>query len=179
MIKQTLATLVATLSCAVPSLAGGTFEDHRYLMSAIHQVGVTANINDPEHCNEDGIDGVYYSSQSLIVICQDNATSYNSQVAWTANDLDTLRHEAHHLVQDCADYRRGDSRLIPLFEPDEFNTFVRDSIGNDRAKRLMLLYKEHGASYDDIVLEIEAFAVADSVNARSIADKVIEFCSVS
>ena len=37
-----------------------------------------------------------------IMICQDDRIETSDQeVEWTENDYDTLRHEAHHVVQDC------------------------------------------------------------------------------
>ena len=44
----------------------------------------------------------------LMVICQENRIpGVREMTSWTEEDLDTLRHESHHLVQDC---RGGDGR---------------------------------------------------------------------
>ena len=102
------ASALASLSLLMPgaALADNSFEAHASLANAIAEVGVDVYINPPEVC-EDGIAGMYISGASALVVCQDNATG-EEQVDWTANDLDTLRHEAQHLIQDCVAFRRGD-----------------------------------------------------------------------
>ena len=72
-------------------------------------------INHPEDCNG-RIDGVYDSIRGYITICQDQGTKAFKMVGWTDNDLDTLRHEAQHVVQDCIGNRLGDGYLSPLFD---------------------------------------------------------------
>ena len=116
--------------------------------------------------------------QTIVVICQDNAKFHNEEVDWTENDLDTLRHEAHHLIQDCADRQRGDGNLIRTYLMTTIINFVvQNSLGSETVKRIIMNYKELGADSETIVLELEAFAVANAVPARSIGDKVIRLCT--
>ena len=176
MIKSLLATVAVTLGCTVPALAENTLDDHRHLLRAIQSVGVETIVNDPTECGQ-GLDGVYISIGSQLVICQDNAKFHNEEVEWTENDLDTLRHEAHHLIQDCADRQRGDGNLVSLFDDENYHFVVHNSLGSETVKRIIMNYKEIGADSDTIVLELEAFAVANAVPARSIGDKVIQLCT--
>ena len=75
-------------------------EEHRYLASTIVSLGVPVSFNTRTHCLP-GKSGSYFTS-GFMVICQDNRGREGVEVGWTQNDLDTLRHEAQHMVQDCA-----------------------------------------------------------------------------
>lgn len=127
-------------------------------------------INNPSVCSRD-IDGRYWSSMRQLDVCQDNHVKPYVQVQWTANDLDTLRHEAHHVVQDCID-TPFDGQLRPLFGTDkEWAKFVGNAMTPERAKFIMSQYPT-----DKAYTELEAFAVARTVDAGTIADKLEEFC---
>ena len=173
-LKALAATLLAA-STALPAQAG-IMEDHEFLWNAIGRVGVERRINDPTEC-KDGYDGFYIQQASgpMMVICQTNATKPYTQVAWTANDLDTLRHEAHHIVQDCAAGRINDLRTAPIFNKQELISFVRGS-GYTNAQ-LQSIWNSYSHKSEAVqIREIEAFAVARSVDARTIGNKVLEFC---
>ena len=99
----------------------------------------------------------------LMAICQDNALT-GEEVAWTPNDLDTLRHESVHFIQDCLD-GSADMELNPLF--DGLRTLTLDSGYREViaelvcvALRLDWIYRQNGADAKTIRLEHEAFLLA-------------------
>ena len=100
--KHIIISLITALSAViVPSAqASEVLDQHTDLWNDLESVGVTIYVNDPEACKHSGFDGRYISSMRRLDICQDDYAPY-TQTQWTANDLDTLRHEAHHVLQDC------------------------------------------------------------------------------
>lgn len=173
---KALATALFVSLLGVPAMATelGTFDDHKNLYNTIQSLGIRITINDPRHCSS-GIDGAYNSGQRLLVVCQDNAVS-RREVDWTANDLDTLRHEAHHIVQDCTLGSLGDNRLAPLFGDKESTMeFIRQSIGETRARQLMNNPAYRGRNSTHLT-EMEAFATASFIDANTIARKLTEVC---
>ena len=149
---------------------------HEMLITSIRSVGVTVSINDPI-CEERAANGMYVSRNKLLIVCQDNAKWSGDEVRWTANDYDTLRHEAHHVLQDCMNGELGDGLLADFFnEPDEYNEFITDTIGSKRARVIAEVYELNGASESIILNEIEAFAVAQSVSPGTIGDVVERVC---
>ena len=173
--------VIASLAIASQFVLGVTtpvkaneVDQHEYLIKAIRDVGVNVVINHPDDCGK-GINGLYDSLKGYISICQDNAKVSLSEVAWTANDYDTLRHEAQHLVQDCTDNALGNGQLYPMFSDSQARAnFVFNSIGRSGISYVLELYKDDPSVID---LELEAFAVANTVSARSIADKVTSYCA--
>ena len=97
-------------------------------------------------------------------------------VPWTANDLDTLRHEAHHLIQDCADGVPFDGDLVTMFDPRGSKTFVVKALSQDVITGIIEGYAEMGADREVIILELEAYATAESIEATDIAEKIEDFC---
>ena len=94
------AAALALLTFSTPAMADNSFSAHEALVGTISNIGVDVYLNPSQVC--DGIiNGAYISGQSALVVCQDNATPGGGQAEWTENDLDTLRHEAQHLIQDC------------------------------------------------------------------------------
>ena len=172
------ATALLVSLIGMPALATelGSFEDHKRLYDTIHSYGVKVLINSREHCSSNAVDGLYDSRGRVLVICQDNARG-TREVDWTANDYDTLRHEAHHMIQDCAHGQLADSYLAPLFG-DEQSTleFIHDAIGESYARQLMNNSAYVGREYVHLT-EMEAFATAAVINANTIADKMDEMCS--
>ena len=156
--------------------AQNTFKDHETLYQTLQEVGVTVSVNSKLHCNGDN-DGVYYPGIGMLVICQDNMVSHGKQEIWTVNDLDTLRHEAHHVVQDCAAESLGDGLLATLFPEDKLVEFLKNSsVSLEGLKGLYVMLKEQGLSDLTIQQEMEAYVVAEDVPASSIEQKLREFC---
>ena len=91
-----VAAAVATAFSIAPAQAS-TIAAHERLVTAVQRTGVTIHLNTKE-CIGASFAGYYRSSALRMVICQDNGIDgSNQQARWTANDLDTLRHEVHHL----------------------------------------------------------------------------------
>ena len=173
--KLLLAALVALSTLPVVAKAD-THADNQYRWDAIKSVGVTPLTNDPEYCSE-ATDGMYITGRQMIVICQDLAKVYDGQqVDWTPNDIDTLKHEAHHIIQDCASTPLGDGVLTPMFEGAEFHEFVRNAFTPEQLTKIQTMYQALGADNNVIVMEMEAFAAARTVSSAVIADKLIESC---
>lgn len=175
------ALVISTVSAVEAAPKNGTFEDHRNLWAAIASTGTEMKLNTPECFVDDAPDGYYaYNSigDSAFVICQDDATSA-TQVDWTENDLDTLRHEAIHLIQDCAAGTRADGVLNPLGSGEEIMNLVDRTIGREFAKRIVEHYRaEVGLTKESALMtEVEAFAAAASVNANVLSTMVTESCS--
>ncbi len=135
-------------------------------------------VNDPEVCRGGDIDGRYISRQRRVDICQDDYKPYN-QTLWTANDLDTLRHEAHHVLQDCTGGNPYDSVLNKFFPDEDYKSFVANALTPSQINQVTSSYRSGGADDHIIALELEAFSVSQSVSADLIGQKLVEFCGVS
>ena len=94
-----------------------------------------------------------------MVICQENhgPNTVESQVVWTEEDYDTLRHEAQHLIQDCKDGALDHELQNMMSDPRGFATAV---IGQHSVDRITMMYTEQGATPSVLDLEYEAFSVA-------------------
>ena len=160
------------------SVARASEEDrsHQVLLTSLRSVGVRVSINDPI-CQDRDADGMYISMKQLLVVCQDNAKWSGDEVEWTENDYDTLRHEAHHVLQDCVNGELGDGLLADFFnEAEEYNDFINGTIGPERAAVIAEVYGDNGASRTVILNEVEAFAVAHSVSAEVIGEGIVKVC---
>ena len=179
--KRFITGAIAALSVITPtaSLANDSFEQHEELWQSLERAGVTVVVNTKADCSNAEVDGKYYIWRRRLAICQDNATVMNGkQVDWTANDLDTLRHEAHHVVQDCVGGVLADGDLTPLFEDQaDFAKFITVSpMSKERITRIHTWLTENEANERDVHLELEAYLVADGVEASSIAAKIDKLC---
>lgn len=153
-----------------------TPEDHRYLAQTIQSLGVPLTLNSKVHCPP-GESGSYFAA-GFMIICQDHRTEDGKQVSWTENDLDTLRHEAHHLLQDCAKGTIGDRKMSLMFNNEkDFKRFISNSgYTQEQLQQLIKHYQKQGVTGYDLLMELEAFAVARSIPANLIADKLKEYC---
>ena len=98
------------------------------------------------------------------------------QERWKAEDLDTLRHESHHVVQDCVAGDIADGSLSTLFDdPDEWKEFVSSGLSETAIRGIIEAYST-GDNNGLVARELEAFSVASSVDADTIAVKVLEAC---
>jgi hypothetical protein len=160
------------------AIAGNTYEDHVDLFNALNEVGVITSINSRLHCRS-GVDGMYNTRSGMLIVCQDNGVPGGPQVTWTLNDLDTLRHEAHHVVQDCNEGTIADGLMDNLFhEEQELIDFIsRSSLSAEDVKDLISSLEKDGLSSRSILIEVEAYIVAKDIDASTIASKVREFCS--
>ena len=161
-----------------PSASAFTIGEHHRLMETLKSVGVEVVLNDVEFCNNEPVDGAYFPTYSVLVVCQDNASSISSrEVMWTDNDLDTLRHEAHHVIQDCLKGTLGDRQAGVFFSVlDDYDEFVRNALNEKQIHMIIEGYRGRGADEETIILEIEAFAVARTVHPDTIADAMVNLC---
>ena len=158
------------------SVKAENIEGHSQLWDVLNAVGVRVVLNHPEDCKGQ-FNGIYDSLRGYINICQDNATEPFSAVEWTANDFDTLRHEAQHVIQDCNDGKLADGLLSPMFDnAQNRDSFIAESLPDNVIKKITLDYAK--APLGVLDYELEAWSVARVVNAESIARKVIEYCGV-
>ena len=151
-------------------------EQHRYLARTIVSLGIPVTMNTQHHCSP-GESGSYFSA-GFMVICQDHHTGNGKEVQWTANDYDTLRHEAHHLLQDCAAGSIGDRKMSLMFNTKEdLLKFLNGSgYSQEQLQSIVNHYQKQGITGYDLLMELEAFAVARSIPANMIADKLKEYC---
>ena len=146
---------VATVSTGIVE---GSAEAHGLLVDEIRNHGVKIVINDPFCGEEEGLNGFYAGRERTLVVCQDNGVPGGPVVAWTANDLDTLRHEAQHLIQDCRVGSNHDHALAPVYHSP--TALAQEILGFDGVQRITAVYREQGADDLTLLLEYEAFAVA-------------------
>jgi len=169
------------LFSTTPVHATGTIEEHRVLMNSLQAVGVNVYVN-PRKCLEhEDLNGAYWPGLRTLMICQDNAKIYNGRmIPWTDADLNTLRHEAHHVVQDCNNGGLGDNRSSRLFQnTKQLSNFIGNAMSHEQFMHIVRVYDEAGTSTRDILMETEAFAVAETVSPLTISRKLIEFCGVN
>ena len=149
---------------------------HSRLWDTLEEAGVTLVMNSHTYCDKDTA-GAYSSTHMVMFICQESARTPYKPIEWTPFDLDTLRHEAHHVVQDCLNGGIGDNKFSPLFDrEDEFTAFVEGSLTPDEIDWVIKTYASQGADEEMIIQELEAFASAKSVSAGTIADAVNNTC---
>ena len=170
-----LATLTAVVGLAPTAEARqSNFQDHVRLAQAAEATGVRVAIN-VDRCDTEDSYGWYWAAANELVVCQENKIKgSNKEVRWTEEDLDTLRHEAHHLVQDCMARGNRDGILGSVYtKPIELGYKV---LGKDRANRIAELYAENGADAHIQIMEIEAFAVAAMNDPMEQVQDIQRYC---
>ena len=167
-----LASLVA------PASAASIHGDHVALANAVASAGVDLYVN-PRYCHEQDGDGKFYGfyagARQVMVICPENAGLGDRDTTWTEEDYDTLRHEAQHLIQDCLDGSL-DAELVPLL--DDPVTHAREILGENALNSILRRYSASGSGYDEIILEFEAFAIAEQNLPLVQANLIKEVCPV-
>ena len=163
-IAATALTGLAALGFASASFATstpiveGSAEAHMELVKAIRRNGVTIAVNPKECGDEEGIMGFYSGQRKFLAVCQDNGVAGGPIVEWTANDMDTLRHEAQHMIQDCVVGTNHDHQLSPVYNsPTRLAAIV---LGPEKVEKIKVKYRAGGASDLVLLLEYEAFSVA-------------------
>ena len=147
--------MAAALTTVGASASAGTFAEHERLYHTLQSIGIDVQFN-PKACNR-GMMGWYRPYTKEVAICQQNGVPGGPQVLWTAEDLDTLRHEAHHVVQDCRDNMLNGELHYVYQDPIDL---AKDSLST-RTIGWILSDEGYGDQSDHIqVLELEAFSVA-------------------
>ncbi len=169
--KKALASIAAGAAVFLSPVAqAGEFEDHYELLVAVEKAGIDVVINDAEICSDPTTSGMYRfvrrkdgTEAQWLHVCQDNRDSSGDVVAFTANDYDTIRHEAWHIIQDCYVGRIGDFELEHFADsPEELIEWAKNHLSSKKILWIIESYEEQGASADVILREIEAFAMAEA-----------------
>ena len=175
MIKSIISALALTAIVA-PQASANTFDRHNHLIDMVKATGVEFKIN-PTECDTMNAMGwfmTYRNGHQEMVICQENKIKGSTrQVRWTAEDLDTIRHEAHHLTQDCMDGSRNGALGAVYKRPIELGYRV---MGQAKTNWVAESYAENGASGHIQVMEIEAFAVAQMNDPIDQANDIRRYC---
>lgn len=166
-----LFTFLAILASFVPSAKADTISDHETLWEAVESTGTVVKIN-PKNCDtEDGF-GWYGPRNFELVICQENRVrGSRNHVPWTDEDLDTLRHEAHHLVQDCMDNRLNGNLHSVYKDPI---TLAKNTLSRDFAETIIKGYSDRGEHV--LIMELEAFSVAAINNPLEQVGDIKRYC---
>ena len=176
---KTLTTLVTLSSLTTPVFASSNVYDHQQLWRAVESTGVSVRINESRDCDPDVTGfkayGWYNGISRTLVVCQEDVLKSGNydqgMVPWTEEDFDTLRHEAHHLVQDCMD-NRLDAELSSVYkQPVEL---ALDVLGEHKARRVVDMYAERGEHM--IVMELEAFSVAQMNDPQEQVQDINRYC---
>jgi len=168
----------ASASLASPEQASvpeGSLDAHAVLVQAIEAQGVDFIVNH-EFCDENpNVMGFYSSKAAVLVVCNDRfERGVNEDPQWTANDLDTLRHEAQHLIQDCMVGGLQDQRLHPVYR-DPIG-LAYGVLGSERMEGINSLYRQNGADNATILLEWEAFSVAQMNVPLEQSQDITRYC---
>jgi hypothetical protein len=161
------ATLLAQPSRA-QEISETTLAQHILLVQAAEDKGVDFVFNHP-FCQRKGLQG-FYDGQVLGVCLGPTGEI-------TENDLDTIRHEAHHMVQDClgdgkADYQfEGDGSMYP----NAYELALHAGLPLDTLTRIRMAYSH--LDERDFLMEVEAFYVAHAINPLQIAEAINTLCS--
>ena len=165
---------MASLTITMPAMASPLPNDHQSLVNTLTADGVDVLINYPPQVCDSDVDpsGAYavISGERKLVVCQDNSNAGDLTIVnWTANDLDTIRHETFHIIQDCMKGTKNDSELDTVFTDLRE---VIDAFGVYETMEVIEFYLELYSDRRDIsyaiINEIEAFYAARDISASEI-----------
>ena len=166
-----LATLAAA-TAVVPTAAEAKNLDaaHVNLARVAAKTGVQIKVN-PAACFKGDTFGWYWAAKNELVICQEKREKIGVETYWTDEDLDTLRHEVQHLIQDCRDGRR-DGHLDAVYNKPI--ALAEEVLGRDQIMSILEVYSD--ASNHIKVMELEAFSVAAMNDPADQATDVATYC---
>lgn len=153
---------------AVGAITDSEAASHNALIMALNRAGVEVYA-DADQCNTGKVNGFYHSPSKSLVLCNGGSKTM------TDDNLDTLRHESIHVVQDCKLGKLGDKRMAEVMNPLEAVQLLRRS-GYDPDK-IRNAYKARGASDHVIKLEFEAWAGAASLRPEQITQALNIYCA--
>lgn len=158
--KQLLTAALAAVTFALPVSAKvepGTTE----LLQTLTEYGVTVQYN-PSICN--GRFHGRYNTLKVMSLC------YTGKPDATAHN--TVRHEAAHFLQHCAELKRGGSLIKPLAQNDAKRIAWVNSILDSRTiAKIKQYYPENHHQ-----LELEAFAMAEKYTAKDLISYIKIWC---
>ena len=171
MLRKLLLGIISTATFA-PAVQANTLPPAHYnLVVTAQKAGFSVIVNPPA-CDKDDENYGWYRN-GTVTVCQTNVYSgYRGINDWNSEDLDTLRHELHHAVQDCLVSGKMDSELGYVYSYPY--AYADRIIGPKGIKAVQNAYKD--ADYHTQVLEIEAFAVAAENNPDEQASDIRRYC---
>ena len=161
--------LAATLSSSVAASDRGLGAPHARLIATLESKGVTVRIMPRGAAGTCSVAwGSYSPGMREVIICiQGNQFDEGS--------LDTIRHEAIHVAQDCRAFRLGDGALkasLPL--ADSYKRGLSVGVNLDEA---LTPYVIRGYGQEVLTIEAEAISGAAVLTADQITDQIKEVCS--
>ena len=171
--NKLFAMLSAAVMITVAPVSAKTDKAHTRLINTLESVGVDVMYNTKAHCMSRAM-GMYSSTDNLLVICQQRSDEVNEkEVSWTAEDLDTLRHEAHHVLQDCVGGGElFDGYLDNYMDDMDAKRFIVNILSQKQIASIIKTYANADVPERNIKFELEAFAVARSMSADMISDNI-------
>lgn len=168
-----LATVLAVgtvLSTSAPVLATGTiYDQHNALVATLKSHGISLYLDADDCTANAALGGFYHSPSRSMVICNNGSTQM------TEDNMDTLRHESIHVIQDCRDGVPANSELHRVLKPGVVEDLAaRFGVDLDRITQI---YKSHGRDAHVISLEHEAFTAAAGMSADTIARALDTMCA--
>ena len=164
--KNLIKPLVAAVSAVALTLTPvearvdeGTYE----LIQTVEELGFQVHINSL-NCTP-GYAGMFVPQTESIHLCKGEGPA-------TADEHDTVRHEVFHIIQYCDTPKRA--RVMHPYTNDK-ETFVErvtDSLSRREIRHVMDSYPKNVH-----VVELEAFAAANTLTAKQIQNILIKECS--
>ena len=188
-IKALLSALLVGSSLTASAVAAPTYNEretidaHISLLNTMDDMGINIQVNNPNIClNEKDTSGMWVGANRLFVVCQEAIRKspnpvYTGEIFVASDDdLDTIRHEAHHVLQDCMD-GTIDGALEHYLNPTALKDFL-EYYPDDMEQGIIDLYRSYNTPERVVMLELEAWAVADMVPAEMIEEALIRECKV-
>jgi len=158
-----LATTVA--GSAAPSFAMD--RGHAELLGALAARGITL-YNDADLCeSRPELDGFYHGGSRSLVVCAEGSWANLSE-----NDLDTIRHESVHFMQDCAN-GSIDGNLRRVLKPGQAHAMLVATGQNPDL--IAQVYSSKGKG-EHVPYEEEAFGIAAALPASAITHALNAIC---
>ena len=168
---KVLIALALSSSAIITPAKAVNFGNHSELIESIRSTNTEFLVN-PKECNEYDFMGWYNGESKTIVICQENRKEkIDEAVNWTEEDLDTIRHEAQHLIQDCMDGELNHKLTHVYKKPIQL---ADNKFDDEMMNWLSENYKDYALK--DAILEFEAWAVASMNDPEMQSNDIKHFC---
>lgn len=165
-----LATTIFGSVCPALAVTDQQVAQHNALAAALQSHGIQLYL-DAEICHTKPVAGFYHSPSKSLILCN------NGKTDMTDDNLDTLRHESVHAMQDCANGIKGDQNLQRVLKPGQAEELAAKT--GLSLERIREIYLSHGVDEYTITLEYEAFTAAAAMDADTIAQALNIFCGAA
>lgn len=149
--KLFFSALLASLIFSSPVLAAGVTKQEGaeadVLVELIRAQGITVYL-DSDVCETAPLDGFYSGVRKVLVLCNKGSREV------TQANLNTLRHETMHIMQDCKDGKL-DNKLNTILKQGEAEKILKEN--GISPERIKSVYNSFGKG-DHVPFELEAFA---------------------